>query len=56
MNIVVDTYDTEPEAVKAMQRYARNLRRLRKTRQYGVFIEKHRGSWWLCLQDREASK
>lgn len=53
--IVVDTYDTEAEAVKAMHRYARNLKRLRQAKRYGVFIEKRTGTHWLCLVDRETS-
>lgn len=52
---VIETHDTEAEAVKAMHRYARNLRRLRKTSQFGVFIEKRRSTWYLCLNDRRAS-
>ena len=64
--IVIDTFDTEGRAVKAMHRYATNLRRLKKTGRYGVFIEKHRvwdaearhwkTTWWLCLADRGANK
>jgi hypothetical protein len=50
--IVLDTFDTEPEATKAMFRYARNLRRLRQTARYGVFVEQRKGAWWLCLVDR----
>lgn len=49
---VVDTYDDEAVAVRAMHRYATNLRRIRQAKRYGVFIEKRAGTWYLCLKDR----
>ena len=49
---VIDTYETEQAAVKAMHRYAINLRRLRRAGRYGVFVEKRAEVWYLCLSDR----
>lgn len=54
--IVIDTFDDEAEAVTAMHRYARNLRRLRQTHRYGVFLEQRKGTHWLCLEDRQVPK
>lgn len=49
---VIDTYDDEREAMERLHEYARNLRRLRKVGRYGVFMEKRRGCYYLCLADR----
>ena len=50
--ILIRTFEREEEAVKEMHRYARNLRKQKKTGRYGVFVEKRAGSWWLNLHDR----
>ncbi len=49
---VIDTFGTREEAEKYMHRYARNLRRLRKTHRYGVTVEQRVGVWYVCLADR----
>ena len=52
VDIVVDSYGDEKEATKHMHEHARRLRKRRLTARYGVYIEKHRGVWWLILHDR----
>ena len=52
--LLIQTYDDEESATRAMQAYARQLRRRRMTKRYGVFIEKRASTWWLNLVDRQA--
>lgn len=54
VDIVIDSYGDERQAVNAMHRQARVLRQRKVTHRFGVSIEKHRGVWWLILHDREA--
>jgi hypothetical protein len=49
---VIETFDDEEAAMRAMHRYAANLRKLRRTSRYGTFIEHRAGVWYLCLADR----
>lgn len=51
-DIVIDSFPEEGWAVREMHAMAERLRNLRVTRRYGVFIERHRGAWWLILHDR----
>jgi hypothetical protein len=50
---LVATFDDERDAVRAMYKYAKGLRRMRQTERYGVFVEKRCGVWWLNLSDRK---
>lgn len=52
VDIVLDSYGDEKEAAKHMRNCARKLRARRLTARYGVYIEQHRGVWWLILHDR----
>lgn len=52
VDIVIDSYGDEREAAKQMHAQARVLRKRRLTQRYGVYIEQHRGVWWLILHDR----
>lgn len=52
MNIVLDSYADEKEAVRQMHAHARRLRKRRLTHRYGVSVEPRLGVWWLILHDR----
>lgn len=51
---LVDTFDDEGVANKAMMKAARKLRYLSLTKRYGVYIERHPRfkTWQLFLVDR----
>lgn len=52
---VVDTYDEERDAIRAMHEAAERIRSGRRADRFGVFVEKRAGVWYLCLARRAAT-